>query len=187
MIHMVQKKYNIESEIILLLLRGENHLRGIAKQLNVPHSTILRRLNVLANDSILDYRTEGKNKVFCIKRNLQAKNFVFNAERYKLIKLLKTYPSLNIIVDDILKRCKERLVVLFGSYANFAATKDSDIDVYIETKYRGAKDDIEMVNSRIRAKIGSFDLDSLLMKEIIKNHVILRGVEDFYEKTRFFE
>jgi len=25
-----------------------------------------------------------------------------------------------------------------------------------------------------------------LVKEVLKNHVILRGVEDFYEKTRFF-
>ncbi len=32
-----------------------------------------------------------------------------------------------------------------------------------------------------------FDTKSLMIKEIIKNHVILKGVEYFYEKTEFFE
>ncbi len=36
MVHMVQNKDNIDLEAVLLLLRDENHLRGIAKQLNEP-------------------------------------------------------------------------------------------------------------------------------------------------------
>src|SRR3990167_2705755 len=115
MVHMVQNTNNIDSEIILLLLKEENHLRGIAKQLNESHSTILRKLNKLVNENVLDYKKEGKNKVFFIKKNLQAKNYVFNAERYKLIKLLKKYPELVIIVDELLKKNKGSLIVLFGS------------------------------------------------------------------------
>ena len=184
---MVQKKDNLESEILLLLVKERGHLRGIAKQLDESHSTVLRKLNKMARDNILDYNTEGKNRVFSIKKNLQAKNYVFNAERYKLIKALKQYPQLGVIIDDILKKCRERLIALFGSYANFTAKKDSDIDIYIETESRKVKNDIEMINSKIRAKIGSFDLDSPLIKEIIKNHIILRGTEEFYEKTKFFE
>ena len=184
---MVQKKDNMESEILLLLLREDNYLRRIANQLKESHSTVLRKLNMLVKENVLDYRMEGKNRVFSIKQNLQAKNYVFNAERYKLIQLLKQYQLLNVIVDDTLKTCKERMIIIFGSYAKFAARKDSDIDIYIETKDRKVKNCVEIINSRIRVKTGSFDLDSLLIKEIIKNHIILRGVEDFYEKTRFFE
>src|SRR3989344_5977815 len=114
MIHMVQNKDNIELEVILLLIRNENHLRGIAKQLNESHSTILRKLNKLVKENVLDYKREGKNKVFFIRKNLQAKNYVFNAERYKMIKLLKTYPETGIIIDDLLKKNDEKLVVLFG-------------------------------------------------------------------------
>ncbi len=184
---MVQKRDNMEFEVILLLLKEENHLRGMAKKLGESHSTLMRKLDKLVEDRVVDYRMEGKNKVFFIKKGLQAKNYVFNAERYKLIRLLNQYPELNVIVDDILKKTKERLIVLFGSYVKFSAKKDSDIDIYIETDSRKIKEEVESVHSKIRVKIGSFDLESQLIKEIIKNHIILRGVEDFYEKTKFFE
>src|SRR3989344_6499936 len=114
MVHMVQNKDNVNSEIILLLLKGENHLRCIAKQLNESHSTVLRKLDNLVKENVLDYKKEGKNKVFFIRKNLQAKSYVFNAERYKMIKLLKTYPETGIIIDEILKKNDEKLVVLFG-------------------------------------------------------------------------
>jgi len=184
---MVQNRDNLDLEIILLLLRDENHLRNIARTLKVPHSTILRKLKKLTEEKILDYKREGKNKVFFIKKNLQAKNYVLNAERYKLIKLLKKYPQLNIIIEDILRKTDEKMIILFGSYAKFTAKRDSDIDIYIETKEKKVKEKIESLYSKIKVKIGSFELNSLLIKEIIKNHVILKGEEQFYEKTKFFE
>jgi len=59
--------------------------------------------------------------------------------------------------------------------------------VYVETRSRKVKDETELIHSKIKVKIGDFITDSLLIKEIIKNHVILKGVEEFYEKTKFFE
>jgi len=184
---MVQRGYNLELEIILLLLKGERHLRDIAKQLNESHSTVSRKLNKLTIENILDYRIEGKNKVFFIKKNLQTKNYVFSAEGYKLIKLLKEYPELNIIMEDVLKKTGEKLIIVFGSYAKFIAKKSSDIDIYVETRSRKVKEELESIHSIIKVKIGDFDLDSNLIKEVIKNHVIFRGVEEFYEKIKFFE
>ena len=183
---MVQNRNNLDLEIILILLKEENHLRGIAKSLGESHSTILRKVNKLVTENVLDYKRKGKNKVFSIKKNLQAKNYTFNAERYKLIKLLKKYPELNIIIEEILKKSNEKLVILFGSYAKFRAKKDSDIDIYVETRNRKVKEEIEAINSRIKVKIGNFDTNSELIKEIIKNHIILKGIEKFYEKTKFF-
>jgi len=187
MIHMVQNRDNLDLEIILLLLKGENHLRSIAKQLNESHSTVLRKLNKLLDENILDYKTVGRNKVFSIRKNLQAKNYVFNSERYKLIKLIKQYPELGIIIEDFLKKTNEKFIVLFGSYSKFIAKKNSDIDLYIETRNKKIKEETESIHSKIKVKIGDFDLNSSLIKEIVKNHVILRGVEDFYEKIKFFE
>jgi len=184
---MVQNRDNIYFEIILTLLKNESHLRGIAKQLSESHSTVLRKLEKLLGENVLDFRIEGRNKVFFIKKNLQAKSYVFNAERYKLIKLINEYPELSIIIEDILKEVEEKIVVLFGSYAKFIAKKDSDIDVYVETRSRKVKENIESVYSKVKVKIGDFSLDSALIKEIIKNHVILKGVEEFYEKIKFFE
>ncbi|UZE94172.1 MAG: nucleotidyltransferase domain-containing protein [Candidatus Pacearchaeota archaeon] len=184
---MVQNRDNVDSEIILLLLKEETHLRNIARALKIPHSTILRKLDRLVKENILDYKKEGKNKVFFIKKNLQVKNYIFNAERYKFIKLLKKYSELNIIIEDILKKTSEDLIVLFGSYAKFIAKKDSDIDLYIETRNKKVRNNVESINSKIKVKIGVFDKNSLLIKEIIKNHIILKGMEKFYENTEFFK
>lgn len=183
---MVQNRDNIAFEIILTLLGGETHLRSMAKNINMPHSTVSRVLELLAKENVLDFRTEGRNKVFFIKKNLQAKSYVFNAERYKLIKVLRKYPELGIIIEDVLKDCRENMIVLFGSFAKGIAKKDSDIDIYICTQKRDVKDRIEDIHSKISVKTGSFDRESPLIKEIIKNHVILKGVEQFYEKERFF-
>jgi len=183
---MVQNWYNLDYEIILILLKDEHHLRDIARILKKSHTTVLRKLNNLVKENTLDYKKQGKNKIFFIKNNLQAKNYVFNAERYKIIKLLKNYPELSVIIEDVIKQTNN-LIILFGSYAKFIAKKDSDIDIYIETTSKKLKERVESINSKIRVKIGKFNIESLLIKEIIKNHVILKDIEEFYENTKFFE
>jgi predicted nucleotidyltransferase len=179
---MVQKRDSLEMDIVGLLLRGDNHVRGIAKKLNESHSTVLRKLNSLKNENVIDSRREGKNKIFFLKDNLVSKTYIQQAELYKLAKLLRYNPELSIIFEEILKKTEEKLIVLFGSYAKGLAKKGSDIDIYIETKSRGIKKNVEDVHSKINVKIGTFDIKSPLIKEIIKDHVILRGIEVFYDK-----
>ena len=87
MIHMVQDKNNLELEIILVLLKNKAHLREIARILNGSHSTVLRKINRLLRENVLDYQKEGKNKIFFIKNNLKAKNYIYSAEIYKLNQL----------------------------------------------------------------------------------------------------
>lgn len=187
MFHMVQKRDNIELEIILLLIKREKHVRGVAKDLQESHSTILRKLNKLAKEYVVDSKKEGRNKVFFLKKNLLTKNHILRAELHKFSTLLNEYPDLMVIIEEILKKIDEKLIVIFGSYAKFNAKKDSDIDLYIETKNKKLKKIVEDINSKIKVKIGPFDLKSSLIKEIIKNHVIIKGLEEFYEKEQFFE
>ena len=184
---MVQKGDNLELDIIGLLLKTKSHVRGIAKKLNESHSTILRKLNNLKKENVIDYRKEGKNKVFFLKNNLTSKTYILKAELHKLTKLLRKYPELGVIFEEILKKTDEKLIVLFGSYAKGLAKKESDIDIYIETKSRSIKNMIEEIHSKINVKIGIFDVKSPLIKEIMKDHILIRGVEIFYEKKQLFE
>lgn len=186
MIHMVQNKNNLELEVMLVLIRNETHLREIARILNESHSTILRKINLLVKENVLDYKKEGKNKIFFIRDNLKAKNYIYSAEIYKLNKLLKKYPEFTIIFEDIKKNSSKGMIILFGSYAKGIPKENSDIDVYIETKDNKIKDKLKELHSRLSVKIGPFDTKSLLIKEIIKNHIIIRGLEDFYAKNEFF-
>ena len=83
---MVQKWNNLGFEIILELLKGENHVRGLATSIGCSHVTVMRELNKLVKENVLDYNTKGKNKTFFIKDSTQAKNYVTKAEKYKLMK-----------------------------------------------------------------------------------------------------
>lgn len=172
----------MESAIITLLLRGERHLRSIAREVGESHSTVSRKLSALKEENVIDSRSEGRNKLFFLKNNTTAKTYIAQSELQKKARLLKTYPELGILFEEVLKRTEAPLVVLFGSYAKGLAKKESDIDIYIETTNRDVKKAIEEIHSRINVKIGPFDKSSPLIREIIKNHVIIRGVEAFHEK-----
>ena len=114
-----------------------------------------------------------------------AKSFVLNAENYKLANIIRANPELEPIFQDIIKRSKAGLILLFGSYAKRSQKRESDI--YIDTTSRKTKEDVQNVYGSISVKIGKFNPDDLLIKEIIKNHAIIKGGEEYYEKTKFFE
>ena len=44
-----------------------------------------------------------------------------------------------------------------------------------------------MLDARVSVKLGKYDSNNILIKEIEKNHVIIKGVEEYYQKNvRFF-
>lgn len=184
---MTQIKINYESEVLLALLKKEMHGRELTKELKTSLTRIQSTLNQLRQSNVLDYKIEGKNHVYFIKKNLVAKSFILNAENYKLAKTLSKYQILMPVFQDIIEKSKEELIILFGSYAKGIPKEDSDIDVYIDTKDIKVKETIQKINDLISIKIGKFNQKDLLIKEIIKNHVIIKGVEKYYERIRFFE
>jgi len=181
---MEQILYNYE--IILNLLKGDNHLRQIANDLNANHMTIKRALDFLVNENVLDVKKQGKNHIFSIKRTLEAQNYVFRAEIYRLNKFIEKHPELKRDIVD-LKKIPADQVILFGSYVKDREKSKSDIDVYIETQSSKIKRGASKINNKFSIKIGKYDKKNLLIKEIEKNHIIVKGFEEFYEKNKFFE
>lgn len=181
---MEQKDYKFE--ILKILLNKNAHARMIAQMLKINHMTIIRKLNLLEKENVVDYKKEGKNKVYFLKNTFEARNYLIILEKYKLIELIGKYPFLRRVSERISNDKKISLAILFGSYANFSAKKDSDIDIYIETQDNKIKKDLESFDSKISVKIGLYDKSSFLIKEIEKNHIILKGVEKYYEKNEFF-
>lgn len=179
---MVQKRDNLTLDIIELLLKKNNHVRGIAKELNESHSTISRKLKKLKDENVVDSAIEGRNKIYFLKKNIFSRNYIFQTELHKLRKIMVTYPELSVLFEDIHKKTSQMLIILFGSYAKGIAKNESDIDIYIETKDKKIKQSIEEIHSKINVKIGPFDYSSPLIREIINNHVIIKGVEDYIEK-----
>jgi predicted nucleotidyltransferase len=148
--------------------------------------TIINKLRELINANIVDFKQKGKNKVYYLKKTLEARNCIIMAELYKMNKILKMYPRLRKIIEDILKNPKIKLAILFGSYAKGLAHEDSDIDVFVETKSRILKRNLENIDSRLSIKIGTFNRLNPLIREIEKNHIIIKGIEIYHEKTKSF-
>lgn len=173
-------------QILLALLGGESHIREIARRLNTNQTTVKRRLDSLYNQNIVDYRVEGKNYVYFVKKSLEARSFVIMSEAYRLIGFLQRYPKLKGIIKNIIEKENIEMAILFGSYAKGTPKPSSDIDIYIETENLDLKKEIELMDSRINLKIGRYDSENLLIKEIELNHIIIKGIEKFYDKNRFF-
>ncbi len=178
---------NLTFEIVDLLLKERVHAREAAKRLNINHMTVMRKMRSLLNDNVLDVSNEGRNKVFFVKKSLEARIFVLMTELFKLERLLTKYSELRRIVTQIQQNKNVKLAIFFGSYAKGEATRNSDVDVFIETRSEKLRKEVEKVESRLSVKIGSFDREILLIKELEKNHVIIKGAENFYEKTKYFD
>ena len=188
---MTQIKVNYNYEILLFLLKRDMHGREIAKELKTSLTRVQAILTELRKINVLDYKIEGKNHIYFIKKNLMSKSFILNAENYKLSKIINKHPELEPIFQDVIKKSKSSLILLFGSYAKNTEKKDSDIDIYIKTTNPKIAKEVQkiynLLSDLISIKTGNFNSDDLLIKEIIKNHAIIKGGEEYYEKIKFFE
>jgi len=182
---MERKDYKIK--VVNELLRSNSHIRGLAQKIKVNHMNILRRIRELEHENVVDFKEEGKNKVYFLKKTVEAKNYVFMLENYKLNQILKRYPFLRGVIEKIQKDKRIKLAILFGSYAKHLAKQGSDIDIYININDNSIKREFSLLDTRLSIKIGKYDRSSLLIKEIEKNHVILKGIEIYYEKNKIFD
>ena len=183
---MFHVEQNLANEIIHLLMKGDLHPRGLAEKLQTNHMTVSRKLHDLVEENIVDYRTQGKNKVYFLKKSIEGRNAIMITEIYRQSRVLHRYPVLRGIFKSVQEMQKISLALLFGSYAKGLATKESDIDIFIETQDMDVKKQLEQRHSSISVKIGTFDPASPLIREIIRDHVMIRGVEEYCDKTGFF-
>jgi predicted nucleotidyltransferase len=174
-------KIDLCHEIILSLLKEPMHGRALAKTLETPLTTVQSRINNLIAEGILEYRAEGKNKILSIKNTPIARVAILMSEQYKLMKLYQVYPEMRAIIPEITKQCTTTIII-FGSFAKFLAKKGSDIDVYLETRDRKIKKNVQDTNTSLSVKIGMLAKDDPLSREIMQEHIIVQGLEDYYEK-----
>mgnify|MGYP001583362828 CR=1 FL=1 len=180
---MSQNYYNL---IVLELLKAPGHIRALAKKLGTNQMTISRKVKELEKSNVVDYRQEGRNNVYFIKKTVEAQEYVLIAEHFKLVRTLQQSPVLRNVIQQIKPNSKIRLALLFGSYASGLAHKDSDIDIYVETTDKNLKKEITQINLKASVKIGRYDPNSILIKEIENNHVVIKCGEAYYEKIGLF-
>ena len=183
MLHMEQKDYKLE--IVNALSKKKYHVRELARLLNTNHMQIVRKIKELVAENVVDFIQEGKKKSYFLKKTSETRSYFIIAENYKLIKFLRRYPILRRIIDKLQKDPRFELCLIFGSFAKGLVKRSSDIDVFIETSKKEIKKDYSNFDSRLNIKIGKWDNNNLLIKEIKKNSILVKGGDVYYD--RFFE
>lgn len=158
--------------------------RDVAKRLKMNQKTVSNILNELEKEHILKFTQEGKNKYYYLNE--------FYSYIKEIIQLMETQRKINFLekyerLKGLFLRLRERsdgISIIFGSYANFSANEKSDLDVFVMGDIRDIEDLEGLYNVKIniiKSNKNKFDKKEHIIKEIIKNHIILKGVEDFIE------
>lgn len=164
--------------------RTRYYLREIAKLTNLSLRTAQRLLFELEKKKIMKSKREGKNKYYALNlQNIKTKFYLLEAEINKTLELLDKYP----IFQSFLKENFSAPLIVFGSFAEFKATKESDLDLLII-----ANEKIIIPKHLLPYEIHEIKLNEKtfqkalkknepLIKEILKNHIILTGHSYFVD------
>jgi predicted nucleotidyltransferase len=168
------------------------HTRDMAKKLKTSHVTLLPHLKDLENNKILKSKIIGKNKVYSLNlNNISVKDQIIISEKFETLEFLEKIFFIKKISNEISKLDLSGSIILFGSYIKNYYTKISDIDIF----YLGniTKKQIKIIekigepyNKKISIKkssIKNFEEGlrkrDTLIKEIVKDHVILQNPDIF--------
>ena len=146
--------------------------------------TVANVLNALEKQNIIKYSTEGRNKYYFLNKS--------NSQISDIIKILELARKNNFTLKyskfrDLfiaLEKKTSGILVIFGSYANFTSNEKSDLDVFVLGKIGEVKDLEEKYEIKInivKSIKDKFNKEDVFIKEVVKNHIILKGVEEFID------
>lgn len=157
----------------------------IAKKKNLNQKTVSTYLKNLEKDNFLKSKIDGKNKIYSLNTGDRPliQKFISLIEASKTIGFYKKNPLIKEAIFDI--NSKGTLAV-FGSYAKGLGKKDSDLDLAIigEIDSKSLKNAEKIYDLEINVKIFPeiINTKDTLIKEIIKDHVLIKEPELFIEK-----
>lgn len=184
-------------------IREEYSIMELSKKLKRPYVKIHKSIKRLVKENLINETIKGKSHYCSVnyKPNLNVVCFI-NSQRAK--EFLEKNRDIKVIVSSIIESMKfpNYSLVLFGSYAKGNADKHSDIDLAIITSSEDREKAERVVNSvkRLSPKEIHFlefnynDFIEMLSskefnvgKEIVKNNIVFKGCEQFYDCMRLSE
>lgn len=187
---------NLELKIVNFLSRNIGRsftINEISRSLGEYYSFVHRTINKLIEDGIIIKNKVGKSHL--CSPNLENEKTMALIQLSEIESRDEYYDKnkeLKLILEDFVNSVGAKSIisiVLFGSYAKGTATKESDIDILVihERKFNADK-----TTKEIYAKYGK-EINAIIMtvdqfkkqksrpivKDIIHNHYILYGAENF--------
>jgi predicted nucleotidyltransferase len=175
-------------KVLSLFTRGFNreyYIREIPKLLGIGPRTAQLILNDLEEKGVLESETRGKIRTYRLKKGITTKEYLIFSEQYKTIVFLESHLLIKEIVEKIYENIKG-IALIFGSYAKGTEKEDSDLDMLIIGKHD--EEAIKKVACTYGREISikSYSLSAFkknmkshLIVEVLCNHIVIRGVEDF--------
>ncbi len=189
---------DVESKIVNLFTSDyikKIHVREISRLIFLSHRSVSMALKSLEKKGIMKHETAGRSKLYFLNlENPLAKDYIKNAESANKIKLVEK----NFIIKKFLSELEGSLsdipLILFGSYAKGAQTKESDMDILVIkngnerelakkiTEFSKLyKIEIQIQKStKENFELGLKERDNLII-EILKNHIILNNTDFFVD------
>ena len=158
--------------------------RAITQKLKMNQKTVSNTLNNLEKQNILKFSQEGKNKYYFLnKSNSHLKDIIKLVEMQNKMEFIEHNSKLKELFHQLEKKSNNTLII-FGSYANQTNNSNSDLDLFTIGKLSDTQDLENLYNIKIniiKSNKQKFDKNQPIIKEIIKNHVILKGFENFID------
>ena len=156
--------------------------RAIAKELKLNQKTVANILNRMEKENILKFSKEGKNKYYFLNQlNSGIKEVIKIIEINKKISFLEKHKNKRSLFLELEKRTKG-ILIIFGSYAKNQEIKNSDLDLFVLGSIKKIDDLEDKYDIKINIiKSKKIHQEEIIFNEIIRNHIILKGVEDFLE------
>jgi predicted nucleotidyltransferase len=174
---MYQKLYKILS-LYCSNLKKRFHLREISRLSELPLKTTVNNLEKLEKNNIVRSSFEGKHKYYELNLdNIETKFLLIQTEIYRTSVFLNTYPVFKTFLKEI--EPANFMAIIFGSFAELTATKDSDLDILItsdkpvELPFHLIPYNIHKINLTNKEFLLSLEKGEVLIKEILTNHIIL--------------
>ena len=146
-------------------------IRGIAKSLNIPKTTVSYQVGKFLKEKIIVKDDKGVFPRF--RANESSENYRF-LKKQESVKSIMESGLLNYIEKELNPRC----IILFGSFAKGEHDAGSDVDIFVQA--RESRVDIARFEKKLRHKVNLLfepNIDSLspeLLNNIV-NGVMLRG------------
>jgi len=186
---------NISVKIVKHLLTSANdeNISSLATAIGVDYKNVHDSVKQLEADGVLALEKFGNSNRISLKREISP--VLFEAEYARRSELFKSSKKLSQLMHNYHTDLKTKLFVclLFGSYAKGTQTKASDIDLLFIVSDNSFEKDIQRIASIIPLDLHVTVLDEKdfikmkdsrqdsVVSEALKHHVILYGVEQFYE------
>ena len=188
---MIHNKYY---EIMKHFLNGydkEIYGRELVKKVNISQKNVALTLEEMEKEGVLCSILKGKVRYFSLnKSNPLVSKYILLSEIENSIMFFKKYPKVNHVLSQIDK--SNKIICIFGSYAKGNQKKDSDLDLFIIGRFdemeikKIGKDynlDINIKSGSKSDFISSLKSGGSFINEILENHIIISGYENFVEEV----